>query len=123
MSTVADPAVFEEVARAPTSLTMRLHPEHALVLCEGHFPGDPLIPGSRLAGLAADAAAALLATDPQTPRRFARVERATFFAPARPSARIELRVVREHDGGRVAVDVTGDGTRLARVTLRFETAA
>lgn len=123
MPTFADPAVFEEVAREPASLTVRLHASNALALCEGHFPGDPLIPGSRLAGLAADAAAALLAADPVTPRRFARVERATFSAPARPSARIELRAVRERDAGRVAVDVTGDGKRLARVTLRFEAAS
>ena len=34
---------------------------HARRLCEGHFPGEPIVPGARLAGLMAELAAALVA--------------------------------------------------------------
>ena len=120
MTTLADPAVLEEVARDPTSLTLRLVPAHARAACAGHFPGDPLIPGSRLAGLGATAAAALLATERGVHWRFTGVQRATFSSPARPSAQIELRAERAGDDGRVAVEITGDGDPLAWIALRFE---
>jgi hypothetical protein len=31
---------------------------HARRLCEGHFPGEPIVPGAQLAGLMAELAAA-----------------------------------------------------------------
>ena len=120
MPTLANPAVFEEVARDPTSLTLRLVPAYAHAACAGHFPGDPLIPGSRLAGLGATAAAALLAAERGVHWRFTGVQRATFSAPARPSAQIELRAEHAGDDGRVAVEITGDGNPLAQIALRFE---
>lgn len=109
--------------RQPDSLTMTLDPAHARALCAGHFPGDPLIPGSMLLGLAVDVAQHWLAGEGAAARRVAHVERATFVAPARPTLAIELTARHDRDPGCVHIDVRGDAQRLASIRVRVEPAS
>jgi 3-hydroxymyristoyl/3-hydroxydecanoyl-(acyl carrier protein) dehydratase len=112
---------FTELTRTATQLTMALDRHHALRLCDGHFPGDPLIPGSTLAGLAAEVATRLVAPTPAERWRLARIERATFARPARPDMAITLTATTsENDPGAVIVRIHGAHELLAKAALRFE---
>ena len=111
---------FATVARQPGRVTATLAPDHAHALCAGHFPDDPLIPGSTLVGLAVDVAALLLNDDGGPRWQLSRMERATFTAPARPTARIDvIAVAPDHDRGAVSVHIHSDGTPVAQARLRF----
>ena len=61
---------------------------HARRLCDGHFPGEPIVPGAYLAGLMAELAAALVAE-----YRDVRVHAAAHAGPLRFAARLERRVL------------------------------
>ena len=88
--------------------------DHARRLCEGHFPGDPIVPGAFVAGLMADVAAALFPGG----ARLVEVERAVFFRRLTPDAPIAV-TARLENATRVAAEVrTRDGCA-ARATLRF----
>jgi hypothetical protein len=100
-------AVRDGVARATVG------PDVLLVLCEGHFPGEPLVPGARLAGLMADVAAALVPG-----RRLVEVERAVFVARVTPHVPIAI-TARCEGTSRVAAVVELNGAPAARATLRF----
>jgi 3-hydroxymyristoyl/3-hydroxydecanoyl-(acyl carrier protein) dehydratase len=103
-----DFAVRDGVARA----TVR--PEHARGLCEGHFPGEPIVPGAFLAGLMAELAAALFPPGATV----VEVERVVFRARVTPDAPIALTARRE-DASRAVAEVQTGGTAVARATLRF----
>ena len=114
---------FATVARQPGRVTATLASDHAHALCAGHFPGDPLIPGSTLVGLAVDVAALLLATDDGPGWQLSKIERASFTAPARPTARIEvIASAPDHDRGAVSVQIHSDGRSVAQARLRFAVA-
>jgi 3-hydroxymyristoyl/3-hydroxydecanoyl-(acyl carrier protein) dehydratase len=89
-----------------------VRPEHALALCEGHFPGDPIVPGAYLAGLMAEVAATLARG------RLAALERCAFVRRVVPDAPIVV-IARAAGSGLIDAEVrTGDATA-ARATLRF----
>jgi 3-hydroxymyristoyl/3-hydroxydecanoyl-(acyl carrier protein) dehydratase len=104
----AELAVADGVARA----TVR--PEHARRLCEGHFPGDPIVPGAFLAGLMAEVAAALFPGG----ARLAEVELAVFLGRTTPDHAIVV-TARLEDGSRASAEVHTRGACAARATLRF----
>jgi 3-hydroxymyristoyl/3-hydroxydecanoyl-(acyl carrier protein) dehydratase len=103
----ADVTVRDGVAR---SVVRR---EHAEALCAGHFPGDPLLPGSALLGLMASLAGLVMPD-----ARLVGVDRCTFRTRVRPDARIVVRATRDGDD-RVVATVRADGAASARATLRF----
>jgi len=104
----AELAVADGVARA----TVR--PEHARRLCDGHFPGDPIVPGAFLAGLMAEVAAALVPGG----ARLAEVERAVFLARVTPDEAIIV-TARLEGASRAAAEVHTPAACVARATLRF----
>ena len=105
------------------SLTVRLDPRAAQAACDGHFPGDPLVPGSTLVGFAAETAAQFLADQPGGPWRLVGVGRATFSAPAHPTLAIDLIATRNEAPGGVIVRIHGDGRPLATAHFHFEPAS
>jgi len=72
--TVADGAARRVVRR-----------EHARRLCEGHFPGQPIVPGAYLAELMAELAATVVASA----TALAALERCVFFARVTPEDLLE----------------------------------
>ena len=96
-------------------------PTHAERLCEGHFPGDPLVPGALLAGLMADVGTRLLAAEHAVPPVLAEIVQCAFLAPVRPSDPIVV----EARGAALEVEaeVLAGGTRAAHAILRFRDAA
>jgi 3-hydroxymyristoyl/3-hydroxydecanoyl-(acyl carrier protein) dehydratase len=122
---VAPPAAspFEEVDLAEGRVHAVVRPAHAEMLCEGHFPGDPLVPGAYLAGLMADAAALLLSRSPGGGGFALRqIESCAFARPVRPSARIDIEAsLAPGDAADRCIEarvLTGDGCA-ARAILRF----
>jgi 3-hydroxymyristoyl/3-hydroxydecanoyl-(acyl carrier protein) dehydratase len=93
---------------------------HARRLCDGHFPGDALVPGAYLAELMADLAARLV--DAETDAVPSEVVRCVFLAPVRPHAAIEVRAMRAGAAALVDAEVWADGTRAARARFRFRAA-
>ena len=59
MSPAGDDNAFATVAIEGGIATGVVDPRHAARLCEGHFPGDPLLPGSALVALMAELGARL----------------------------------------------------------------
>lgn len=104
---------------------------YAEELCDGHFPGDPIVPGAYLAGLMADVAAALVATSSSgphgrrgaaAPARLVAIEDCFFMRPVvphEPIAITALLVPAALDERRVRVEVQTHDGRAARATLRF----
>lgn len=95
-------------------LHARLDPEQAHRLCAGHFPGNPLLPGSTLAGLMAMLAARLLGSN----ARVAALERCVFRSPVRPDRKITVSA-RRTGPGRVEAEVRNEGRPAARAWLVF----
>ena len=91
---------------------------HALRLCEGHFPGEPIVPGAQLAGLMAELAAALVAPT----AALAALERCVFTARVTPEDEIVVSA-RRVAATRVDAEVRRRGASAARATLRFRTEA
>lgn len=83
-------------------------------LCEGHFPGQPLVPGSALVGLMAELAARAAGRAGAAP---AEVVRAVFVRRVLPDEPIELTA--RARGARVDADVRVAGRRAAAATFRF----
>ena len=92
--------------------------EHARGLCEGHFPGESIVPGAYLAGLMADLGARLLAAASAAPPALAALERCVFLARVRPEDEILVRAWMK-GGTQVAAEVRTRGACAARATLRF----
>ena len=91
---------------------------HALRLCEGHFPGEPVVPGAYLAGLMAELAASLLPPG----ALLAALERCVFRARVTPEDEIVVSA-RRAAATRVDAEVGWRGVCAARATLRFRTDA
>jgi len=110
---VALDAVFSEVTTDAGTARGVVRPEHARQLCEGHFPGRPIVPGAYLAGLMAELAATLTAaTAPAV------LERCVFLAQVAPHGEIVV-TARRADPTRVEAQVHRYGVCAARATLRF----
>jgi 3-hydroxymyristoyl/3-hydroxydecanoyl-(acyl carrier protein) dehydratase len=103
-----DLAVTDGMARATVPT------EQAHRLCEGHFPGEPIVPGAFLAGLMADVAAALFPGG----ARLVEVERAVFLARVTPDVPIAVTARRE-DATHAAAEVHAGAACAARARLRF----
>ena len=91
---------------------------HARLLCEGHFPGEPIVPGAHLVGLMAELAASLLPPG----ALLAALERCVFRARVTPEDEIVVSA-RRAASSRVDAEVGWRGVCAARATLRFRTDA
>lgn len=107
-------AVFAEVTIDAGVARGVVRREHARRLCEGHFPGQPIVPGAYLAGLMAELAATLTAPA-ATP---AALERCVFLARVAPDGEIVV-TARRTGPTHVDAEVHRDGACAARATLRF----
>lgn len=96
----------------------RVRPDVARALCAGHFPGDPLLPGTALAGLMAELGAALLAADGHPAVRIRAIQRCVFRTRVRPDGPIDV-VVRRAPGLAVAATVDASARRAAHALLAF----
>jgi 3-hydroxymyristoyl/3-hydroxydecanoyl-(acyl carrier protein) dehydratase len=104
---LADVVVGTDRARA------RVRPEHAAAACEGHFPGDPIVPGSALVALMAELAAMLVGT-----AHLAAVESCTFRRRIHPDAAIVVAAERV-DATHVEVRIEAGGALAAAARLRY----
>ena len=120
MSTEAAPSEpFASLALADGVAHAVVAPEHAVVLCAGHFPDAPLLPGAALAGLMADVGRWLL-TPEEGPVQPVGLLRCVFMTPVIPRDAITV-VARRHPDHRDLVDAevhTAAGCA-ARATIRF----
>jgi 3-hydroxymyristoyl/3-hydroxydecanoyl-(acyl carrier protein) dehydratase len=109
--------VFHSIAVTGGVARARVHRTHAERLCAGHFPGDPVVPGSSLAGLMAEVASCLVA---ERGERMGLVEvvRCVFLHPVRPDDAITVSA-RVRDGTCVDAQVDAGGRRTAGATFRF----
>jgi len=110
-------AAFENLVIDGDTGRATVRRDHLVHLCEGHFPGDPLVPGAYLAGLMADVGWAVVVARVRA-AVLAGIERCVFLAPVRPGRDVAVSV--EHDGaGRVLAEIRVDGASAARAVLRF----
>lgn len=111
-----DPAAgaFASLARDAHGLTAAVDPAYAVAAARGHFPDEPLLPGSVLVELMAEAARGLYGG----PARVAAVERAVFRRRVRPSERIVV-VVRADGARHVEAVVRANDDEAAVGRLRF----
>jgi 3-hydroxymyristoyl/3-hydroxydecanoyl-(acyl carrier protein) dehydratase len=126
-----DAVQFDELTVADGRAHAVVRRAHAERLCDGHFPGDPIVPGAYLAGLMVEVAAALVARPaslPHPPRgapdpaRLLAIEDCVFVrrvVPHEPIAIAALLVPAPSDEKRVEVEVQTHEGRAARATLRF----
>ena len=87
--------------------------EHAVALCAGHFPDEPVVPGASLAALAAELAADLVA-----PAVLAEVERCLFLRPVAPADEIVVSA-RALSALRVHAEIHAAGLPAVHVRFRF----
>ncbi len=104
---------FHDVTLRAGAARAVVRERHARCLCDGHFPGDPMVPGAHLAGLMADLAARLVGGGEP-----AEVERCVFLAPVCPESGIVVEA-RTGGDGRVDAEILVNGGCAARATLRF----
>jgi len=109
------PPPFDVVEITTDGACGRVRSEWARCACAGHFPGDPLLPGSALLAVMVDVAARLMGTVDLPP---ARVRRCTFRRTVRPNEEI---IVRGHTvgTGRAMVAVEASGRRVAEAAVEF----
>lgn len=108
---------FARLTIADGTARAAVRPEHAHRLCEGHFPGDPILPGAYLAGLMAELAARAVAAAGEALVLVA-VERCVFLSRVTPEHEI-LVTARPCPGARVEAEVHTRGACAARAVLRF----
>lgn len=111
-----DEPAFEAVTVAGGVARAVVRHAHARRLCAGHFPGEPIVPGSALTGLMADVGARLV------PEPLREIVRCTFRTPVVPEDDIVIAATRG-PGEQVEVEVVTARGRAARALLRFGTRA
>jgi 3-hydroxymyristoyl/3-hydroxydecanoyl-(acyl carrier protein) dehydratase len=96
-------------------IVRELHVPTRLAGIEGHFEGDPLVPGVMQIGWALDAAAALLGETP----RVRRLDAVKFPALLRPGTivRVEVQLFEAGTRLRFTISVDGDVTATGRCVL------
>jgi 3-hydroxymyristoyl/3-hydroxydecanoyl-(acyl carrier protein) dehydratase len=109
---------FATVAIDDGVATAVVNPRHAARLCDGHFPGDPLLPGSALVALMADLGARLVADRCGTPRPVA-IPRCVFVVPVTPVEPITVVARRRPDALDVEAEVRLSAGRAAYATILF----
>jgi 3-hydroxymyristoyl/3-hydroxydecanoyl-(acyl carrier protein) dehydratase len=115
-------SAFEEVTYADGTVRAVVRPAHAEKLCEGHFPGEPLVPGAYLAGLMADVAALLgehLSSG--RPHVVRAIEECVFSRRVEPGHAISIEAQRATRGARaglIEARVWTQGACAARATVR-----
>lgn len=113
-----EPAPFTSLARDARGVAATVDPAWAARASAGHFPGDPLLPGSAILELMARAAAPLL----DAPARLAAVEHAVFRVRVDPARPVVVRAA-PLGAHRVEARLYADGAEAAFGRLRFEPAA
>lgn len=91
-----------EEACSEESVTMRFVVPEDYVYLEGHFPGNPIVPGVTQVGWAMAASRKLLGSNPRRARRF------RFVKPILPGQRIELVVTKSEKGLLCEIRADGD---------------
>ena len=109
------PSCFTHVRHDADAVTATVHPAFAEAACAGHFPDEPLLPGSVLLDLMTAAARLTLAE----PARLAAAEHAVFRRRVRPSDAIAV-VARPEDGLHVTTTIHVGSELAATGQLRFE---
>jgi len=110
--------VFATVAIEGGVATGIVDPRHAARLCEGHFPGDPLLPGSALVALMADLGARLFSDTRHTAQPVA-LPRCVFAVPVRPGGPITIVARRLPDATGVEAEIRLPTGRAAYATIVF----
>lgn len=110
------PSAFVDLAHGPDGVAAVVAPAFAAAATEGHFPNEPLLPGSALLELMVRAAEAIPAVAGLRPRT---VEHAVFRRRVRPDARIVV-TARALSAREVVAHVQADDERAAEARLRFE---
>ena len=105
---LADIVIDGATARA------RVERVHAVALCRGHFPGEPIVPGAMLVGVMAELASVLVGDAGRPPTS---VVRAVFVRRVVPDETITVSATR--NGARVDVELQTDGDRAARAVFAF----
>ena len=111
--------VFHPVVITAGVARARVRRTHAERLCAGHFPGDPIVPGSSLAGLMADIAACVVTAHGER-TELLEVVRCIFLDAVRPDGAITVSA-RVRDGTSIDAEVHTGVRCAARATLRFGT--
>ena len=88
-----------------------------LAYFDGHFPGDPLLPGVYQLDALAVARVEQLWSELG---RLARVRRLKFIHPLRPGDRLTVRLERRAAPGQVALAISQGERRCTTATLQFE---
>ena len=90
----------------------RVYPDSAVRFTEGHFPGDPILPGALLLGLWLELARA---TSLLSSAGHAAIRRARFHHPVRPDRPFDVRLRLETDS--IHGEIHVDGVLCATCTL------
>lgn len=91
------------------SVTMRFEVPADYVYLNGHFPGNPIVPGVTQVGWAMAASRKLLGVNPRKVRRF------RFVKPLLPGQRVEL-MVRQKEKG-ILCEIHADGVLASKGSL------
>jgi 3-hydroxymyristoyl/3-hydroxydecanoyl-(acyl carrier protein) dehydratase len=104
--------------RAAGVLQRQLELPAELACCDGHFPGEAIVPGVTLLGWALRAGAELAGRE----LALASIDALKFPEPLRPGQRCSLRVALRADGGRLDFEIRAGATTCAsgRCTLAAE---